>query len=61
MIPARRSTDYTPPAARMAPLAALLIANPCQHGHALVQALIATKGRAYAQTLIDQLAKEANQ
>ena len=59
MTPARRSTDYTPPADAMAPLAAMLIGNPNLHGHALVQHIIRTKGRAYAVALFQHLAKEA--
>ncbi len=52
---------YTTPAARMAPLADELIANSTQAVHALVQHIIARKGRVYAQTLISHLAKEANE
>lgn len=53
--------SYTTPRDRMAPLADELIANSTQCVHALVQHIIARKGRAYAQTLISHLANEANE
>ena len=59
MIPARRSTDYTTPAARMAPLAALLLREPTTAIPALIAALRAAKGPVAAQVITEWLAKEA--
>ena len=56
--PARRSTDYTTPADRMAPLAALLLRDPTTMIPALVAALDALRGRDDTRKIID-LAKEA--
>ena len=57
--PARRSTDYTTPAARMAPLAEALMRDPNVMCHALIQALDAIKGRGCRDVIINQLNQEA--
>lgn len=50
---------YTPPAARMAPLAALLLRDPSQHVPALIAAIRAAKGPVAAQVIVSLLAEEA--
>ena len=55
----RRSTDYTPPAARMAEAAALLLRDPNVMCHALIAALDAIKGEGPRNVIINHLAKEA--
>lgn len=57
--PARRSTAYTTPADRMAPLAALLLRDPTTMIPAFVAALDALRGRGDTRKIIELLAKEA--
>ena len=59
MTPARRSTDWTPPADRIAEAAALLLRDPSQHIPALVAAMRAAKGPVAAQVITSLLAEEA--
>ena len=59
MTPARRSTDYTTPADRMAEVAALLLRDPNVMCHALIEALDAIKGEGPRNVIINKLNDEA--
>ena len=61
MTPARRSTDYTTPADRMAEAAALLLRDPNQMCHALIVALDRIKGKNCRNFIINKLNDEASQ